>query len=141
MLFVITGEWAVRRRQGRRGRLRTDDDGEHSRQGEQVSDGDCCDGSNLVPVGDAAQDVQEALEGAPAAPRVDRVRVLSVVSIGHWPWSAKIRVRNQTAQQWPVTDKLAANLLTELNRLCGAGGEGRRGRVSGEERGGVGGEG
>ena len=118
-------EWVVRRRQGRRGRLRTDDDGEHSRQGEQVSDSDCCDGSNLVPVGDAAQDVQEALEGAPAAPRVDRVRVLSVVSIGHWPWSAKIRVRNQTAQQWPVTDKLAANPLTELNRLCGAGGEGR----------------
>ena len=138
---MVMTEWVVRRRQGRRGRLRTDDDGEHSRQGEQVSDGDCCDGSNLVPFGDAAQDVQEALEGAPAAPRVDRVRVLSVVSIGHWPWSAKIRVRNQTAQQWPVTDKLAANPLTELNRLCGAGGKGRRGRVSGEERGGVGVEG
>lgn len=127
----MAGEWAVRRRQRRRGRLRTDDDGKHSRQGEQVSDGDCCDGSNLVPVGDVAQDLQEALEGAPAAPRVDRVRVLSVVSIGHWPWSAKIRVRNQTAQQWPVTDKLAANFLTELNRLMrgGRGGKARQGEL------------
>ena len=84
-----------------------------------------------MPVGDVAQDLQEALEGAPAAPRVDRVRVLSVVSIGHWPWSAKIRVRNQTAQQWPVTDKLAANFLTELNRLMrgGRGGKARQGEL------------
>ena len=53
MLLVMT-EWVVRRRQGRRGRLHTDDDGEHSRQGEQVAMATVAMEATSVPVGDAA---------------------------------------------------------------------------------------